>query len=384
MKERVSESYEAENIPGDSTPVEDCQPTATPAPTLAQASHLVAQAPSRPVRILALLLGLPLGFALLLSLFLGGLYNLIAALIDPGQVLMLLLDASSVWAAWHLYRGHSAGWTWATFFYAIQIVTIALPQFSFEFYSGLRAQLALFPSEHAIVFDLGMATSFLEPGDTNTPVALNLFALGATLYLLRKRPRQQTGPESLSHLLPILTLGLLAAGAVILAASLPMSALHSDRPLGSRLSISTRSSGFLPSFAICAFLGALAASVPALVARRLPASASTKLSLPMVAAGFATWMLPYYFDYRWLLGRRELAYGLDFPGYLNAMITGQTFESSLTGAVISVPLGSLGYGIAGVEILAACFGALGIYGVLTSSILGSDSWEEPSGSESPD
>lgn len=105
----------------------------------------------------------------------------------------------SVTAA-RLWRGDPSGWKWALILFAAQIPVLTVPGLSYEFYTGLAIKIVGGNVEDH--FPIGLGTNinaYLDVRITDLVYGINLFALGAVIYLLRKKPNkalQSTGLAS--------------------------------------------------------------------------------------------------------------------------------------------------------------------------------------------
>ena len=141
------------------------------------------------VRFLAVLLGVGGLLGIGLGLYLGYQY------LQQHWIFIFLVAAFLAVFAWstlagaRLWRGDERGWKWAIILFVAQIPVLTVPGFSYEFYTGLAIKLLGGNVENN--FPLGFGTSinvYLDVRINDLIYGVNLFALGAAVYLLNKKP----------------------------------------------------------------------------------------------------------------------------------------------------------------------------------------------------
>lgn len=98
-----------------------------------------------------------------------------------------------------LWHGEPRGWKWATILFAAQIPVLTVPGLSYEYYTGLAIKLVGGNVDSPFSLGLGAyANLYLDTRITDLIYGVNLFAVGAVIYLRRKRPNKgmQPTPQS--------------------------------------------------------------------------------------------------------------------------------------------------------------------------------------------
>jgi hypothetical protein len=97
-----------------------------------------------------------------------------------------------VWSAltgYRLWRGEVRGWKWAAILFALQIPILTVPGFSYEYYTGVALQIMGGHVDKTFTFSLGSnANLYLDTRIVDLRYGVNLFAIGATIFLLLRRP----------------------------------------------------------------------------------------------------------------------------------------------------------------------------------------------------
>jgi len=107
----------------------------------------------------------------------------------------LALFAWSALTGLRLWRGERRGWKWATILFAMQIPVLTVPGLAYEYYTGLAIKLIGGRADTSFSLGLGAnAQLYLDTRITDLVYGVNLFALGAVIYLLMKRPGRQAQP----------------------------------------------------------------------------------------------------------------------------------------------------------------------------------------------
>ena len=139
-----------------------------------------------------------------LLLMLGGIFGVGIAVLIDGRYLMspgakffspsvaiagvfILLFGWAVLTGIDLWLGRSEALTWARILFAIQIPTIAVPGFSYEFHIGFILRFIV-RSGFRIGFDFNLGSSFnfyISPSIQQFALGINVFAVGVLIYLLR-------------------------------------------------------------------------------------------------------------------------------------------------------------------------------------------------------
>jgi len=141
------------------------------------------------VRFLAALLGVGGLFGIGLGLYMGYQY------LQQHWVFIFLVAAFVAVFAWstltgaRLWRGDARGWKWAIILLIAQIPVLTVPGFSYEFYTGLAIKLLGGNVQNN--FAMGFGTSinvYLDVRINDLIYGVNLFAFGAAIYLLYKKP----------------------------------------------------------------------------------------------------------------------------------------------------------------------------------------------------
>jgi hypothetical protein len=110
-----------------------------------------------------------------------------------------------VWSAltgYRLWRGQVRGWKWATILFALQIPILTVPGFSYEYYTGIALQIMGGHVDKTFTLSLGSnANLYLDTRIVDLRYGVNVFAIGATIFLLLRRPiyslhRRRDAPAS--------------------------------------------------------------------------------------------------------------------------------------------------------------------------------------------
>jgi len=146
--------------------------------------------------------------AISLLLMLGGVLGVGIAIVIDARYLMspgakffspsvaiagvfILLFGWAVWTGIDLWRGRSHALTWARILFAIQIPTIIVPGFSYEFHVGFIARLMV-SSAVRINFGFNLGSSFnfyVASSIQQFAVGINVFAVAVLIYLMHaERP----------------------------------------------------------------------------------------------------------------------------------------------------------------------------------------------------
>ncbi len=149
-----------------------------------------------------------------LLLILGGVFGMgIAIVIDARYIMspgakvfspsvaiggvFILLFGWAVWTGIDLWQGRSQALTWARILFAIQIPTIAVPGFSYEFHVGFIARLMV-SSAFRINFGFNLGSSFnfyIASSIEQFAVGINVFAVAVLIYLMRAERPAEVKPD---------------------------------------------------------------------------------------------------------------------------------------------------------------------------------------------
>jgi hypothetical protein len=137
---------------------------------------------------------------LALLLMVGGVLGVGISIFTAGQFLRMhwiygVLIAGVlfvfVWSAltgYRLWRGEVRGWKWATILFALQIPILTVPGFSYEYYTGIALQIMGGHVDKTFTLSLGSnANLYLDTRIVDLRYGVNLFAIGATIFLLLRR-----------------------------------------------------------------------------------------------------------------------------------------------------------------------------------------------------
>lgn len=98
----------------------------------------------------------------------------------------LVLFVGSGIAGVLLWRGKANGRKWSTILFAMQIPVLTVPGMSYEIYTGLSIKAFGGDPGPSFAFNLGANANFyLDTNIASTIYGVNIFALGAFIYLLR-------------------------------------------------------------------------------------------------------------------------------------------------------------------------------------------------------
>ena len=144
---------------------------------------------------------------LALLLMVGGVLGVGISMFTAGQFLRMhwiygVLIAGAlfvfVWSAltgYRLWRGEVRGWKWATILFALQIPILTVPGFSYEYYTGIALQIMGGHVDKTFTLSLGAnANLYLDTRIVDLRYGVNIFAIGATIFLLLRRPNYRLHP----------------------------------------------------------------------------------------------------------------------------------------------------------------------------------------------
>ena len=101
----------------------------------------------------------------------------------------LVSAAIFVWSSWKgisLWKGKPDGYKWAKILFAAQIPALTLPNFSYEFYTGLSFRLMFGQVDSNVGFNLGSSINFyVSPEIQGTVFGINLIAIIVLVYLFK-------------------------------------------------------------------------------------------------------------------------------------------------------------------------------------------------------
>lgn len=99
-----------------------------------------------------------------------------------------------------LWRNDSRGWKWGKILFAAQIPVLTVPGFSYEYYSGIAIKVLGGRVDSNYSMELGAnANLYLDTRITDLVYGINLFAIGALIYLMAKsKPDIAPDPDAQS------------------------------------------------------------------------------------------------------------------------------------------------------------------------------------------
>jgi hypothetical protein len=108
---------------------------------------------------------------------------------------LMALFAWSALTGFRLWRGERRGWKWATILFAMQIPVLTVPGLAYEYYTGLAIKLIGGKVDTSFALGLGAnARFYLDTRITDLVYGVNLFAVGAVIYLVMNRPSRPAQP----------------------------------------------------------------------------------------------------------------------------------------------------------------------------------------------
>jgi hypothetical protein len=116
---------------------------------------------------------------------------------------IVLVFGCSAWAGFKLWTGTPSGYTWAKILLAMQIPSISIPGFVYQFYTA--AVLSLSYSRHTdsrlgLNFELGSALAFqISPEIQDLVIGVNLIAIAALIYLIKASRDDRVHAEASSQ-----------------------------------------------------------------------------------------------------------------------------------------------------------------------------------------
>lgn len=120
-------------------------------------------------------------------------------LLSPGVVIdgifnlavggaFIVLLGWAIWTGIELWRGRRRALTWAIILFAMQVPSLTIPRFSYEFYTGIVMQVLVGSSGANFAFNFGSSFDFHILGSfTGFVFGLNLAAIAILIYLVRAR-----------------------------------------------------------------------------------------------------------------------------------------------------------------------------------------------------
>ena len=142
--------------------------------------------------------------AIALLLMIGGLVGLVIVVFIDARYLLrpdasffsfsvaiagifILLYGWAIWTGIDLWRGRPQALTWALVLFAIQIPTVTVPGFTYEFHTGFIVRI-LFNAAGRLGFDFNLGSSFMfyiSSSIQGIVLGINLVAMLAFIYLLK-------------------------------------------------------------------------------------------------------------------------------------------------------------------------------------------------------
>ena len=102
--------------------------------------------------------------------------------------LFIVLFGWAVWTGIDLWRGRRQAVTWAIILFAMQVPSLTIPGFSYEFYTGIVIQVLFGSSGLNFAFNFGSSFDFHILGSLPGFVfGINLVAIAILIYLVRAR-----------------------------------------------------------------------------------------------------------------------------------------------------------------------------------------------------
>jgi uncharacterized membrane protein len=140
--------------------------------------------------------------AVSLLLIIGGVVGIIVALITEVRFLSIpgapffspsvaivgvfnLIYGWGIWTGVDLWRGKNQALLWARILFAMQILAITVPGFTYEFHTGFIIQVLFRGAEIHFGFNLGSSFAFyISQSIEGFALGINVFAVGVFVYLL--------------------------------------------------------------------------------------------------------------------------------------------------------------------------------------------------------
>lgn len=137
-----------------------------------------------------------------LLLILGGVVGIIVGLMEDVRFLstpgtsffspsvaifgvFILIYGWAVWSGVDLWRGKSQALLWARILFAMQIFTITVPGFTYEFHTGFIIQVLFRSAQIHFGFNLGSSFAFyISQSIEGFALGINVFAVGMFVYLM--------------------------------------------------------------------------------------------------------------------------------------------------------------------------------------------------------
>ena len=96
-----------------------------------------------------------------------------------------LIYGWGIWTGVDLWRGKSQALLWARILFALQILAITVPGFTYEFHTGFIIQVLLRGAQIHFGFNLGSSFAFyISQSIEGFALGINVFAVGVFVYLM--------------------------------------------------------------------------------------------------------------------------------------------------------------------------------------------------------
>jgi hypothetical protein len=96
-----------------------------------------------------------------------------------------LIYGWGIWTGVDLWRGKNQALLWARILFAMQILAITVPGFTYEFHTGFIIQVLFRGAEIHFGFNLGSSFAFyISQSIEGFALGINVFAVGVFIYLL--------------------------------------------------------------------------------------------------------------------------------------------------------------------------------------------------------
>lgn len=149
---------------------------------------------------LLLILGGALGVALAVAFDVGLLTNSGTSFFSPSVAItgaFIVIYGWCIWTGVDLWRGRRQALTWARILFAIQVPSIMVPGFSYEFHTGFMLRIVAGGGlRFGFNFHLGSAfTFYFSPSIHGMALGVNIVAVIVLIYLVRASRPARTQPD---------------------------------------------------------------------------------------------------------------------------------------------------------------------------------------------